>query len=130
MCLGVRRTTFSENCILPPEREDLEYWFNRPNILYSEQELRNNPNPSMLTVGARALQKHASRKPNGGYWIDKDTMNGMTERDKNDRAETIMNRILSTCQWINIHTLHAGSNEVILELRDGLGFGARWEIQG
>jgi len=35
MCLGVRRTTFSENCVLPPEREDLEYWFNRPNILYS-----------------------------------------------------------------------------------------------
>lgn len=128
MCLGVRRTTFSENCVLPPEREDLEYWFKRPNILYSEQELKSNPNPSMLTVGARALQKHASRKPNGGYWIDKETMNGMTERDKNDRAETIMNRILSTCQWINIHSLHAGSNEVILELRDGLGFGARWEI--
>ena len=97
LCLGVRRTTFSETCVLPPEREDLEYWFNRPNIIYTEDQLRNNPNPSMLTVGARALQKHSSRKPNGGYWIDKDTMNGMTERDKNDRAESIMNRILSTC---------------------------------
>lgn len=32
MCLGVRRTSFSESSVLPPEREDLEYLFNRPNI--------------------------------------------------------------------------------------------------
>ena len=105
----MRRTLGSEDTVLPPEREDLEEMFNRPNITYSPEELRHNPNPSILTVGARAMQKHVSRKASGGYWINKDSLDGMSEGQKNERAETIMNRIINTCQWINIHTLKAGS---------------------
>lgn len=58
--------------------------YNRLNRPLTEEEINCNPNPSYLTVGARAIQKHASRQTqNGSYWIDKGTMNGMTEEQKN-----------------------------------------------
>lgn len=58
-------------------------------------------------------------------------MNGMTESEKNQKAHQVISRIIHNCQWINIHTLHQGTPLVfILEIRDSLGFGARWEIQG
>lgn len=82
----MRRTKGSEDTVLPPEREDLEDMFNRPNIEYSFEELRHNPNPSILSVGARAMQKHVSRKASSGYWINKASLDGLSERDKNDRA--------------------------------------------
>ena len=128
-CLGVRRTIGSQESVLPPEREELVEMLNRLNKPLTEEELRFNPNPSLLTVGGRAIQKHASRSP--GIWIDKQTMNGMTESEKNAKAQEVIGRIIQTCQWINIHTLHQGTPLVfILEIRDSLGFGARWEIQG
>jgi hypothetical protein len=52
----------------------------------------------------------------------------MTEIDKNKKAEEVISRIIETCQWINIHTLHAETSIFILELRDQHGYGARWEI--
>jgi len=82
----VRRTKASEDTVLPPEREDLEDMFNRPNIEYSVEDLRHNPNPSILSVGARALNKHVTRKSSSGYWINKESLDGMSEREKNDRA--------------------------------------------
>lgn len=54
--------------------------FNRLNKPLSKEEMRTNPNPSLLTVGARAMQKHSSRKSiNAKYWIEKEFLNGMTE---------------------------------------------------
>ena len=82
----MRRTKASEDTVLPPEREDLEDMFNRPNIEYSVEDLRHNPNPSILSVGARALNKHVTRKSSSGYWINKESLDGMSEREKNDRA--------------------------------------------
>lgn len=54
-CLGVRRTKGSQYSVLPPEREDLEHMYNRLNKPLTEEELICNPNPSILTVGARAI---------------------------------------------------------------------------
>ena len=69
---------------MPPTKQDLEHMYNRLNRPLTEEEINCNPNPSYLTVGARAIQKHASRQTqNGSYWIDKGTMNGMTEEQKN-----------------------------------------------
>ena len=53
--LGVRRTIGSSQDVLPPEREDLEHMYNRLNKPLTDEELRSNPNPSVLTVGARAV---------------------------------------------------------------------------
>jgi|TARA_B110001450_G_scaffold251928_1_gene272767 hypothetical protein len=54
--------------------------YNRLNKPLTEEELNCNPNPSILTKGAREFQKHASRNsPNSNYWIEKGKMNGMTE---------------------------------------------------
>ena len=61
-CLGVRRTVGSQYTVLPPEREDLQHMYNRLNKPLTEEELLCNPNPSLLTVGARAIQKHAARQ--------------------------------------------------------------------
>ena len=130
MFLGVRRTIGSSQDVLPPEREDLEHMYNRLNKPLTDEELRCNPNPSVLTVGARAVQKHASRQSkNAHFWIGEDgSFNGMTELEKNLKAEKVLEIIIDQCQWINIHTLHQKSDVFILEIRNAIGFGARWEI--
>ena len=55
-------------------------------------------------------------------------MNGVSEKDRNDRAEKVVNRILDNCVWINIHTLNAKSELLIIEAREGKGYGARWGV--
>jgi hypothetical protein len=60
-CLGIRKTIGSLDDVLPPDKEDLEHMYNRLNKIQTEEEINNNPNPSILTVGARAIQKHACR---------------------------------------------------------------------
>ena len=131
-CLGVRRTVGSQDTVLPPERAEIEHMVNRLNKPLTEEEMRSNPNPSVLTVGGRALQKHAARQsPNASFWIGSgESLNGMTELEKNHKAEQVIGGLIDTCQWINIHTLHQNSAVFVLEIRDALGFGARWEIQG
>lgn len=61
-CLGVRMTIGSQHTVLLPEKEDLTHMFNRLNKPLSEEEMLNNPNPSLISVGARAVQKHAARQ--------------------------------------------------------------------
>ena len=60
--LGIRKTVGGQDNMLIPERADLEYMYNRLNRPLSKEEFANNPNPSVLTVGARALMKHVGRK--------------------------------------------------------------------
>ena len=81
-CLGIRKTNSSVDLELPPERQQLMVAFNRLYTLLSEDQLKNNPNPPMLTVGARAMTKHIQRQ-SGGYWGD---FNGYTEKQRNDYA--------------------------------------------
>ena len=127
-CLGIRRTIGSyENC-LPPDRRDLEYMFNKLNKILPEKEYHHNPNPPIITVGARALQKHASRNGPVTYWLGKQQMDGMTEQEKNQKADQLCVRLLNACQWLNVMTLCPASKDLILEIRDCNGYGARWEV--
>jgi hypothetical protein len=56
--------------------------------------------PSRLTVGARALCKHAHRSSEG-FWGQ---IKG-TEAEKNEMAETIARLIIDECIWVNAHIL-------------------------
>ena len=124
-CLGIRRTNSSVDQELPPERQQLMVAFNRLYTLLSEDQLKNNPNPPMLTVGARAMTKHIQRQ-SGGYWGN---FNGLSEKQRNDHANAKMKRILDEVIWINIHTLSATTaQQIILEVRQALGYGARWDV--
>ena len=126
----MRNTIGSQDTVLPSERDELVHLYNRLNKPLTEEELTHNSNPSILTVAARAVQKHAARQsPNAAYWLGNSSMDGMTEEDKNIKAQQIINRIIEQCQWVNIHTLNPNSHVFILEIRDAHGFGARWEIQ-
>mmetsp|Transcript_13247 Transcript_13247/g.20697 ORF Transcript_13247/g.20697 Transcript_13247/m.20697 type:complete len:107 (-) Transcript_13247:98-418(-) len=103
--------------------------YNALNKPFTEEELLKNPNPSYLTVGARAVQKHATRPgQNSSFWAEKNSLNGLTEQQKNLKAEEAIGRVIDETSWINIHTLHPSSMVYILEIRNSNGFGARWEI--
>jgi hypothetical protein len=67
-------------------------------------------NPSKLSVGARALCKHAIRASDG-FWGDPRG----TELAKNTQAEMIAIKILNESVWINIHSLP--HDEFIIECR-------------
>ena len=68
VCLGVRKTQGSQEKNLPPDRNCLIDGFTRMYTILTEEELRRNPyNPPILTVGARAMQKHAHRSTEG-FW--------------------------------------------------------------
>jgi len=121
-CLGLRKTTGSQDFAFPQKSTLLEA-FNRYNTLLDEEELQRNKNIPKLTVGARALTKHAHRSSEG-FW----GKNAGSEAQKNERANQIVNKILDECVWINIHALP--HNEVIMECRIEKGYGARWTLRG
>lgn len=59
---------------MPPDRKTLLDNFTRLHTVLSEEDLKRNPNPPMLTVGARAMQKHAPRSLDG-FWGKQDGLN-------------------------------------------------------
>lgn len=79
--------------------------------------------PAKLTVGARALCKHANRSSEG-FWGEPRG----TEFAKNSHAEEICKRILKDACWINIHSLP--KEEYVIEVRLGVAYGIRWTISG
>ena len=66
-------------------------------------------NPSKLTVGARALCKHAHRSSEG-FWGN---VKG-SEAEKNEMANNVAQLILDECVWINVHILP--HSEMIIEV--------------
>lgn len=51
----------------------------------------------------------------------------MTEKQRNEQSVKILNKVLDSCVWINIHTLNPKSVQIILEVREGTkGYGGRW----
>ena len=78
----------------------------------------------MLTVGARAMTKHIQRK-SGNFW---GTVEGLNEQQRNENANFKIKSMLNEVIWINIHTLSkTTSYQVIVEVRNSLGYGARWD---
>lgn len=91
--------------------------------MVGEEELNRQKHPSRLTVGARALTKHAHRSSEGFWGLIKGT-----EAEKNDSAETVARLIIDECIWVNAHILP--HSEHIIECRNSKGYGIRWTIKG
>ena len=76
-----------------------------------------------MTVGARALMKHAHRSSEGFWGVVKGT-----ETEKNEMAEGIARSIIDEAIWVNAHILP--HSEHIIECRNEKGYGIRWTIKG
>jgi len=75
---------------------------------------------SDLTVGARALAKHCHRSVTDNWW---GAVKG-SSRMKNAHAQEVLDRILSTCTFLNCHLLP--HDIPCFEARNKDGYGARW----
>jgi len=69
-----------------------------------------------LTVGARALTKHAHRSSEG-FWGQ---IKG-TEAEKNEMAENIVRLIVDECIWVNAHILLIVSTLLSAEMTKDMG---------
>lgn len=78
-------------------------------IFSDEDELKRLKNPPKLTVGARALCKHAHRSSEGFWGIPKGT-----EVEKNEIADSVAKIIADECTWMNVHILP--HSEMIIEV--------------
>lgn len=138
--LGLRRTAGSIDGLLPPPRAALLTALNLPHV--AAPSVKREPTSSVgerpsrskkkenlvckLTVGGRALCKHAVRGREGWWGCF-----GGTEADKNDRAETVVLRVLATATWMNLHAFGGkGGQDGVFEIREALGYGARWSADG
>lgn len=120
--LGFRKTIGSQEIVFPSPVELLNN-FNRPNQLLSVEEMQRIKNISKLTVGARALCKHAHRSSDG-FWGNPSG----TEPIKNAHANRLALQILRECVWVNVHKML--QSEVIIECRVIQGYGIRWSGDG
>lgn len=75
-----------------------------------------------MTVGARALTKHAIRD-SSKFWGD---TKGTTEQ-VNNSAIRCLNHIIENCVWNNVIFLTSGVRAY--EIRCNPGYGARWEYR-
>jgi len=82
--------------------------------MLTDEQLAGNQNPPILTVGARAIQKHLNR-PNGAFW---GPLTGKSDKKRNDQANRKIRELFSRISWINVHTLsRTTADEIIVELR-------------
>lgn len=123
--LGMRRTigttsTLSlgidcthEMYLLPPPPKDL---------VEASCKLHKPGSKSSLTVGARALDKHADRGQSQFYG----SIQG-NESTKNDHAKQIVIKLIEDAEWINIHMFGGvEASRPVIEVRTVDGYGARW----
>ncbi|TYZ67471.1 hypothetical protein PybrP1_010293 [[Pythium] brassicae (nom. inval.)] len=76
----------------------------------------------VLTVGARAFSKHCERSADG-WWGH----NRGNDEAKNRVARLKLEELLDGAVWKNLHSLpHAHAT---MEIRNALGFGARWTVE-
>lgn len=152
--LGLKSTAGSIESSLPPPRRALLEALNKPHAP-APSVLATRPTPSSpsresavadeevgmprkrrakrrkdtvvcnLTVGGRALCKHAVRGKEG-WWGG----SGGTEADKNDRAEKAALRVLAGATWVNLHVFGGGGEDGVFEVREESGYGARWSTDG
>lgn len=141
--LGLKRTAGSIEGSLPPPRSTLLEALGKPHAPTRASKLkelcetssvpregrvkRKSPAAaeSKLTVGGRALCKHAVRVEEGWWGVA-----GGTEAEKNDRAEKAVLRLLSGATWVNLHRFGGGGENGVFEIREKSGYGARWSTDG
>uniref|UniRef100_A0A7S3LVQ2 Uncharacterized protein n=2 Tax=Palpitomonas bilix TaxID=652834 RepID=A0A7S3LVQ2_9EUKA len=107
------RCTAGSILTVPPKKEEL--------IAAFEQKFKPNVVGCVLTVGARAWTKHAQRSSEE-WW---GSVEG-SEKEKNERALSCIERVLAKAEWMNIHELP--HEQPVLEVRMKEGYGARWYI--
>ena len=113
--LGLRSTIGTEMNLLPPPIDLLIHAANQPITT------KANAKPPILTVAGRARTKHAHRG-------SKDQFFGISKGnniEKNEAGEKIVRDIIQDAIWINIHVF-GGVEVPIMEIRNSLGYGARW----
>ena len=110
--LGMKQTVGSVDMFPPPL-----------SMLLESFKRKHKPNAE-LSCGARALSKHCHRDSTSQWW---GTSTG-SESNKNEHANQVLEKILSDAVWINIHLLP--HDVKVLEVRNELGYGARWSCDG
>eukprot|EP01087_Luapelamoeba_hula_P019563 TRINITY_DN6489_c0_g1_i1.p1 TRINITY_DN6489_c0_g1~~TRINITY_DN6489_c0_g1_i1.p1 ORF type:complete len:444 (-),score=81.74 TRINITY_DN6489_c0_g1_i1:27-1358(-) len=113
-CLRLRQT-FKSAERFPPSHLQLVRSFNKRHAERSG---------ALLTVGARALAKHAHRDTTDSWW---GVCSG-TEKYKNEHANGLLSKLLQNAVWLNIHMLP--HDLAFLEVRVAEGYGARWSADG
>ena len=136
--------------LLPPVLEELEASFSAPHTSISKKGAGKGKwgstqrgSGSVLTVGARALAKHCHRDASLCWWGG--PLSG-GEAAKNETAAAKLRELLRDPgpAWVNLHCVAstaaasaaasaaAGSTAAttiqLLEVRNHLGYGARWEL--
>ena len=123
LVLGMRWTVGSVATV-PPPRHELVSAFNQLHMpLHVKKKTTKRNIKHTLTVGARALTKHAHRSSES-WW---GSMNG-SDTTKNLRSQQILDKILDNAVWINVHMLP--HDIAIVEVRVAEGYGARWLADG
>ncbi|GLT34895.1 hypothetical protein SLA2020_093850 [Shorea laevis] len=113
--LGLAHTTGTISDALPPPKS----------TLLSSFMLPYNPNVkgSTLTVGARALAKHADRSSNRHWGVLKGS-----DSSKNNHAVDIISDLIAHSCWLNVHVVQP--HGAVFEIRRAQGYGARWSNHG
>ncbi len=109
--LQMRRTAGTREGRLPPSRGQLLRFFRAAHAKKGKAVA--------LTVGGRALTKHAQRCSQA-WWGEASGPAAVI----NARAECAIRRILNEAVWLNIHILPP--NLPVFEARVAEGYGARW----
>lgn len=101
-------------------------------IIFSKEELLrmfnltyqklNRQSQTNISLGGRAVSKHYDRKKDP-FWFCKGT-----EQERNNKANEIFFNLLDECIWINVHFLP--NQNKVLEIRNRLGYGMRWNYAG
>jgi hypothetical protein len=99
--------------------------FNTPHSIWDEEKQlkMGKKKPPKLTVGARAITKHADRSSEG-FWGS----NKGTEDAKNENANLRAEIVLKDAVWVNIFALP--HDQIAIECRVEQGYGIRWTIDG
>jgi hypothetical protein len=113
MLLGNGSTVGSID-VFPPSRHQLLRSFNEPHSV-----------SALLSVGARALTKHFHRGIDR-FWGEPLKKGG--DAVKNAHAEALLQKILGSAVWVNVHCIV--HNVPLLEVRNADGYGARWTADG
>ncbi|GAQ82654.1 RNA-binding ASCH domain protein [Klebsormidium nitens] len=112
LLLRMRRTAGSIDDLLAPSRATMLAAF----------DALNDPK-NRLTVGARALTKHAHRCSHNWWGVPTGS-----EQAKNEHARAVVLRILDGAVWQNAHLLP--HDVAVFEARVAEGYGARWSADG
>lgn len=93
-------------------------------LLQAAEQLHRPNSKSILTVAARARTKHAHRGQERFFGIAKGS-----PQAHNQETKVVLHLLLNTAVWINIHTFGGLDGDLVVEIREERGYGARWFLR-